>query len=81
MLTIRKEIDQVINGEVSAEASVLHNASHTQDDIMEANWTRAYSRDVAGLLASWLKKHKVWPSVNRIDNVYGDRNLVCLAEY
>ncbi|PUA29643.1 MAG: glycine dehydrogenase (aminomethyl-transferring) [Cellvibrio sp. 79] len=77
MLIIRKEIDQVINGEISAEASALHNAPHTQDDVLEENWTRAYSREIAGRPASWLKNHKVWPSVNRIDNVYGDRNLVC----
>lgn len=77
MLIIRKEIDQVISGEISVEASALHNAPHTQDDVLEENWTRAYSREVAGRPANWLKHHKVWPSVNRIDNVYGDRNLVC----
>lgn len=77
MLIIRKEIDQVINGEIAAEASALHNAPHTQDDVLEENWTRAYSREIAGRPASWLKNHKVWPTVNRIDNVYGDRNLVC----
>ncbi len=77
MLIIRKEITQVINGEVSAEASALHNAPHTQNDVLDENWTRAYSRETASRPASWLKNHKVWPSVNRIDNVYGDRNLVC----
>lgn len=77
MLIIRKEIDQVINGEIAAEASALHNAPHTQDDVLEESWTRAYSRETAGRPASWLKNHKVWPTVNRIDNVYGDRNLVC----
>ena len=77
MLIIRKEIDQVINGEIAAEASALHNAPHTQDDVLEENWTRAYSRETAGRPASWLKNHKVWPTVNRIDNVYGDRNLIC----
>ncbi len=77
MLIIRKEIDQVISGEVSVESSALHNAPHTQDDILDENWTRAYSRETAGRPAPWLKHHKVWPSVNRIDNVYGDRNLVC----
>ena len=77
MLIIRKEIDQVISGEIAAEASALHNAPHTQDDVLEENWTRAYSRETAGRPASWLKNHKVWPTVNRIDNVYGDRNLVC----
>jgi glycine dehydrogenase len=77
MLTIRKEIAQVVSGEISAEASALHNAPHTQDDVLDENWNRAYSREVASRPASWLKNHKVWPSVNRIDNVYGDRNLVC----
>lgn len=77
MLTIRKEIAQVASGEISAEGSPLHNAPHTQDDVLDENWNRAYSREVAGRPAPWLKHHKVWPSVNRIDNVYGDRNLVC----
>lgn len=77
MLIIRKEIAQVVSGEISAEASALHNAPHTQDDVLDENWTRAYSRETAGRPAPWLKNHKVWPSVNRIDNVYGDRNLVC----
>jgi glycine dehydrogenase len=77
MLIIREEIEQVIRGEISAESSALHNAPHTQDDVLEENWTRAYSREVASRPASWLKNHKVWPSVNRIDNVYGDRNLIC----
>ena len=77
MLIIRNEIEQVIKGEITAEASALHNAPHTQDDVLEENWTRAYSREVAGRPAQWLKNHKVWPTVNRIDNVYGDRNLVC----
>ena len=77
MLIIRKEIEQVIKGEVSAEASALHNAPHTQDDVLDENWNRPYTREVASRPAAWLKNHKVWPSVNRIDNVYGDRNLVC----
>jgi len=77
MLIIRKEIAQVVSGEITAEASALHNAPHAQDDVMDENWNRAYSREVAGRPAAWLKNHKVWPNVNRIDNVYGDRNLVC----
>jgi glycine dehydrogenase len=77
MQIIRKEIAQVISGEVNADASALHNAPHTQDDVLDENWNRAYSREVASRPAAWLKNHKVWPSVNRIDNVYGDRNLVC----
>lgn len=77
MQIIRKEIAQVVSGEVTAEASALRNAPHTQDDVLDENWNRAYSRETASRPAAWLKNHKVWPSVNRIDNVYGDRNLVC----
>ncbi|MEC8428617.1 MAG: aminomethyl-transferring glycine dehydrogenase subunit GcvPB, partial [Pseudomonadota bacterium] len=77
MLTIRNEIDQVEKGEYPADNNPLHNAPHTQDDIMADEWTLPYSREVAARPAAWLKEHKVWPTVNRIDNVYGDRNLVC----
>ncbi|WP_020210541.1 aminomethyl-transferring glycine dehydrogenase [Gilvimarinus chinensis] len=77
MITIRKEIAQIENGEADYNASALHNAPHTQDDVLTDDWQRPYTREQAGRPASWLKTHKVWPSVNRIDNVYGDRNLVC----
>jgi glycine dehydrogenase len=79
MIIIRSEIAQVINGDISAEASPLHNAPHSLDDVLDPSWDRAYSRDVAGRPASWLHQHKVWPYVNRIDNVYGDRNLLCVC--
>lgn len=77
MVIIRKEIAQVQNGEYPADDNPLHNAPHTQDDVMTDDWTQPYSREIAARPASWLKQHKVWPTVNRIDNVYGDRNLVC----
>lgn len=77
MLIIRKEMAQIESGEVDYESCALHRAPHTQDDILEANWQRPYSREQAAHPAPWLKTHKVWPAVNRIDNVYGDRNLVC----
>lgn len=51
MLIIRKEIAQVVSGEISAGASALHNAPHTQDDDQDENWKRAYSREVAGRTA------------------------------
>lgn len=79
MLIIRKEIAMVESGEYPAQDNPLHNAPHTQDDVMVEDWTRSYSREVAARPAAWLKEHKVWPSVNRIDNVYGDRNLVCIC--
>ncbi|SHF53876.1 glycine dehydrogenase [Microbulbifer donghaiensis] len=77
MATIRQEIQDVIDGKHSAEDNPLHNAPHTLDDVMADQWAHSYSRDVAGRPAAWLKEHKVWPASNRIDNVYGDRNLIC----
>lgn len=77
MITIRQEISQVEQGELPADNNPLVNAPHTQADILTADWDRPYSREVACHPAPWLKHHKVWPTVNRIDNVYGDRNLIC----
>ncbi|MCP8898946.1 aminomethyl-transferring glycine dehydrogenase [Gilvimarinus xylanilyticus] len=77
MITIRKEIAQIESGEMDYNHSALHNAPHTQDDVLDGDWQRPYTREQASRPAPWLKAHKVWPSVNRIDNVYGDRNLVC----
>ncbi|MFA5493640.1 MAG: aminomethyl-transferring glycine dehydrogenase [Porticoccaceae bacterium] len=77
MAAIRGEIDQVISGQWPEDNNPLVNAPHTQDDVMAADWDRPYSRETAARPAPWLREHKVWPSVNRIDNVYGDRNLVC----
>lgn len=77
MILIRSEIAQIEKNEISYASSALHNAPHTQDDILDEKWARPYSREQAAHPAPWLKEHKVWPSVNRIDNVYGDRNLVC----
>ncbi|WP_111643098.1 aminomethyl-transferring glycine dehydrogenase [Marinimicrobium alkaliphilum] len=77
MIAIRREIAQVESGELNADQSPLRHAPHTQDDVLTDNWERPYNRDTAARPASWLKIHKVWPSVNRIDNVYGDRNLIC----
>lgn len=77
MLTIREEIESIIQETITLDQSPLHNAPHTQDDVLTENWQRAYTRETASRPAPWLKHHKVWPAVNRIDNVYGDRNLVC----
>ncbi|MFI2811635.1 MULTISPECIES: aminomethyl-transferring glycine dehydrogenase [Microbulbifer] len=77
MATIRQEVEDVANGKYSAEDNPLHNAPHTLEDVMVDEWAHGYSRDVAGRPAAWLKEHKVWPASNRIDNVYGDRNLIC----
>ena len=76
MLTIRAEIRKVEHGEWTAEDNPLHNAPHTLADIT-GDWQRAYTREEAVFPQSWVAANKFWPSVNRIDNVYGDRNLFC----
>ncbi|AWN23863.1 glycine dehydrogenase (aminomethyl-transferring) [Deinococcus irradiatisoli] len=77
MLGIRREIQEVQDGLISAEDSPLRHAPHTQDDLTAGDWNRAYSREVAAFPAPAQKQWKYWPAVNRVDNVYGDRNFIC----
>ncbi|MEY4590505.1 MAG: hypothetical protein RL497_2581, partial [Pseudomonadota bacterium] len=77
MLAIHSEITQVINGTWPKDNNPLVNAPHSLDDVLDESWPHPYSRDQACRPLPYLHQHKVWPSVNRIDNVYGDRNLVC----
>ncbi|MFT7559265.1 MAG: glycine dehydrogenase [Flavobacteriales bacterium] len=76
MIAIREEMATVERGDWPQDNNPLVNAPHTLDDIME-NWDRPYTREQATRPLSYLKGHKYWPYVNRIDNVYGDRNLIC----
>ena len=76
MIAIREEIAAVERGELTAEASPLRHAPHTAQDLARDEWDRAYSRKTACFPAAG-GEHKYWPPVNRIDNAYGDRNLVC----
>ena len=77
MISIREEINKVVAGEYTLESNPLSSAPHTQLDVTIANWDRAYSRETAAFPAQDLKDYKYWPPVGRIDNVYGDRNLIC----
>src|SRR5690606_14678551 len=77
MILIRQEIAQVENGEADKQNNPLKNAPHTLADIINTNWDRPYSREQAAFPAPWLHQNKYWPPVNRVDNVYGDRNLFC----
>ena len=79
MIEIRREIAQVESGELDAEDNPLKNAPHTLADIMDDEWTRGYSKRQGAYpgVAGEHAPNKYWPSVNRIDNVYGDRNLFC----
>ena len=85
MLVIRQEIDDVLDGKVRAEDSPLKNAPHTADVVTATNWDKLYSREVASYPLPWVKSNKIWPTVGRIDDTYGDRNLICtcppLTEY
>ncbi|MBF9035021.1 aminomethyl-transferring glycine dehydrogenase [Rhodobacterales bacterium HKCCE2091] len=76
MLSIREEIRAVETGEVSAEASPLRFAPHTVEDLV-GDWDRAYSREQGCFPAGAFRVDKYWPPVNRIDNAWGDRHLVC----
>ena len=77
MIAIKNEIDDVINGRMDAEDNPLKNAPHTAHAIASDEWNHPYSRQKAAYPAPYLKNHKYWPSVGRIDNAYGDRNLMC----
>ncbi|MCX8017113.1 MAG: glycine dehydrogenase (aminomethyl-transferring), partial [Rhodocyclaceae bacterium] len=76
MIAIRNEIRQVETGVWPREDNPLKNAPHTQADLV-GKWQRPYSREVAVFPLPWVAANKFWPSVNRIDDVYGDRNLFC----
>lgn len=77
MTSIRNEIARVEAGEWTADNSPLHFAPHTMEDIFDANWDRAYDRQYAAFPAQYVAENKFWPTVTRIDDVYGDRNLIC----
>jgi glycine dehydrogenase len=77
LLSIREEIRAVEIGEVASEASLPHQAPHTLDDVMDENWDRPYTRKEAAFPSPATRRAKFWPTVNRIDDVYGDRNFVC----
>ncbi|HAS6361893.1 TPA: aminomethyl-transferring glycine dehydrogenase [Vibrio vulnificus] len=77
MIAIREEMTKVKNGEWPLENNPLVKAPHTQVDLMEEQWDRPYPREIACFPSAATKRSKYWPTVNRVDNVYGDRNLVC----
>ncbi len=77
MIGIRNEIRMVEEGVYPAEDNPLKNAPHTQADLAAADWTHPYSREVACFPSPEVAQNKFWPTVGRIDDVYGDRNLCC----
>ncbi len=79
LISIRHEIADVESGRFKAEESPLRHAPHTTQDIADDNWNRPYSRAEGCFPNGTAKVDKYWPAVSRIDNVYGDRNLVCIC--
>jgi glycine dehydrogenase len=77
LIAIRKEIQDVLDGRVDPRDNVLKNAPHTAAEVASDSWSHPYSREQAAYPAPFVRANKFWPAVGRIDNPYGDRNLVC----
>jgi glycine dehydrogenase len=77
MIAIRQEIAAIEAGQLDRANNPLKNAPHTAAAVCATEWDRPYSREQAAFPAPWLRVHKYWPPVARVDNAYGDRNLVC----
>jgi glycine dehydrogenase len=79
LIAIRGEIEDVVTGRADAKDNVLKNAPHTAAAVAADDWTHPYSREQAAFPLPWVRANKFWPSVGRIDNPYGDRNLMCVC--
>jgi len=77
LLAIRAEIALVESGALPRDDNPLVNAPHTIEHCTAESWTHTYSREMAAFPLPWVRHHKCWPSVGRVDNAFGDRNLVC----
>ncbi len=80
MISIHGEISAVISGELDANDNPLKHAPHPCETVCGNDWPHSYSREQAAFPLPYLRQHKFWPSVGRIDNVHGDRNLVCTCD-
>ncbi len=77
LIAIKSEMERIESGVWPKDDNPLKNAPHTSLSVVSDNWTHPYSRETAAFPVSSLRDSKYWPSVSRVDNVYGDRNLVC----
>ena len=77
LIQIRKEMAAVGNGEADAEDNVLKNAPHTAEAVISDSWSHPYSREEAAYPLKWVRNRKFWVSIGRVNNPYGDRNLMC----
>jgi len=77
MIKIKEEVDAVAAGEIAHEASPLYHAPHTAEEVVSDSWDRQYPREQGAYPVASLRDDKYWPPVGRVDNSYGDRNIVC----
>jgi glycine dehydrogenase len=77
MLSIREEIAEIERGAADRKDNVLKNAPHTASVVISDTWEHSYSREKAAYPLDWVRDNKFWPTVGRVDDAYGDRNLVC----
>ena len=77
MIAIKQEVNAIASGDLDKLDNPLKNAPHTAETLLADDWNHAYTRHQAAYPAPWLKDHKFWTSVGRIDNAFGDRNFVC----
>lgn len=80
LISIKKEIDEIAEGKADAKNNVLKNAPHTEQVVISDAWDKPYSREKAAYPLDWVREHKFFASVSRVDEAYGDRNLVCTCE-
>ncbi|MDJ0531119.1 MAG: aminomethyl-transferring glycine dehydrogenase [Xenococcaceae cyanobacterium MO_207.B15] len=80
MIAIYQEADAIATGTIDPQDNPLKNAPHTAESLICGTWEHPYTREQAAYPAPWTKEHKFWSVVGRIDNAYGDRNLVCSCE-
>ncbi len=77
MIAIRGEIDEISAGRADRKNNVIKLAPHTAKAVVSSNWDRPYTREQAAFPLPWVRDNKFWPAVAKIDNVYGDKNLIC----
>lgn len=80
LISIKMEIEQIANGEADKENNVLKNAPHTEQVVISDSWDRPYSRESAAYPLDWVRERKFFATVSRVDEAYGDRNLICTCE-
>ncbi|MHB8842587.1 MAG: aminomethyl-transferring glycine dehydrogenase, partial [Candidatus Aquicultor sp.] len=77
MILIKKEMDAIENGAADKEDNVIKNAPHTMHAVSATEWKHNYSREEAAFPTTWTKQFKFWPATAKVNNAFGDRNLVC----